>query len=336
VFYLTDRFYGSDFKFLSIYCHKTFRRGVYLIESAFRKVKYQIRRKLKMKVYTSNASLFRYILFAVAVILGLSGSVVFAQDKSEKRSGDFCQNYNYSSGDKISHKEVREATMSAGSLVNVDARRNGGIKVSGENRSDVLVRACVQTLGTTEEEARSVARGIRIETGSTVRAEGATEETNWAVSYEIRVPRATNLKLETHNGGIKISGVDGTMEFAALNGGIHLSDIAGNVKGRTTNGGIHITLAGNGWKGAGLDVETTNGGVHLSIPETYAARVETGTVNGGFKSDIPALSVEKPSERNGWSRRARVTADLNGGGAPIRLITTNGGVKISSSNGREL
>jgi hypothetical protein len=63
------------------------------------------------------------------------------------------------------------------------------------------------------------------------------------------------------------------------------------------------------------------------MPETYAARIETGTVNGGFKSDIAALNVER-TER---TRGARINTEINGGGAPIRLITTNGGVKISSS-----
>ncbi|MDQ6788153.1 MAG: hypothetical protein M3033_15215, partial [Acidobacteriota bacterium] len=76
-----------------------------------------------------------------------------------------------------------------------------------------------------------------------------------------------------------------------------------------------------------LDVQTTNGGVRLSLPETYAAHIETGTVNGGFKSDISALNIDR-TER---SRPARINTDLNGGGAPIRVITTNGGVKISSA-----
>ena len=44
-------------------------------------------------------------------------------------------------------------TMSAGSLVNVDGQRNGGIQIKGENRSDILIRACVQATGNTEQEA---------------------------------------------------------------------------------------------------------------------------------------------------------------------------------------
>lgn len=285
-----------------------------------------------MKFNSATAQSFRYIL--LLTLFCLSGSIVFGQEKAEgkAKNRDFCSNNNYSSDDKISYKETREVTVAAGSLVNVDGKRNGGIKVKGENRSDVLVRACIQTLGATDEEARALAKNIRIETGSAIRAESG-EESNWSVSYEILVPRSTNLKLSTHNGGISISSVEGTMEFETHNGGVSLTDVAGDVKGRTQNGGVSVNLSGNSWRGAGLDVETRNGGVNLSLPETYAARIETETLNGGFKSDFSALNVQTdPEER---SRVKRINTDLNGGGAPIRVVTRNGGVKINST-GRSL
>ena len=146
----------------------------------------------------------------------------------------------------------------------------------------------------------------------------------------------SNLKLMAHNGGISISSVEGALEFETKNGGVSLNDVAGDVKGRTTNGGVSVKLSGASWRGSGLDVETTNGGVNLVMPENYAARIETGTVNGGFKSDIAALNVEKDddSDQNRWNRKKQINAELNGGGAPIRIITKNGGIKISASNSR--
>jgi len=278
-----------------------------------------------MMTKINSGNTFYVLLLA---ILFLSGTVS-AQDKSDKqyKKRDFCAGNNYSYNGKVSYKETRELTINAGSLLNVDGQRNGGIHIKGENRNDVLIRACVQTTGATEAEAQATAKNIRIETGSKIRAENAPDDGIWGVSYEILVPRATNLKLLALNGGISISGVDGTMEFETQNGGIHLRDVAGDVKGRTTNGGVHVALSGSGWKGNGLNLQTTNGGVHLEISESYQARIETGTVNGGFKSDIAALNAER-GER---TRAVRLNTDLNGGGAPIRLITTNGGVKITSA-----
>jgi hypothetical protein len=39
-------------------------------------------------------------------------------------------------------------------------------------------------------------------------------------------------------------------------------------------------------------------------------------------------------EKTERTRRTRISADLNGGGAPVRVITTNGGVKITSSSNK--
>jgi hypothetical protein len=92
----------------------------------------------------------------------LFDTTVFAQekDKSDKteRKRDFCAGNNYSSSGKVSYKESREVTMNAVSLLGVDGQRNGGISVKGENRSDVLIRACIQTMGATDEEAQAAAK----------------------------------------------------------------------------------------------------------------------------------------------------------------------------------
>ncbi len=278
-----------------------------------------------MKFNLLTARFFRFSL--VFSMFCLSASIVFGQDKAEQNKS-FCQNYNYSDDNKASYKEEREMTIPAGSL-NVDGKRNGGIRVRGENRSDILIRACIQTTGATDEEAQALAKRIRIETGGTVQAAGADEEKNFAVSYEVLVPRNTNLNLTAHNGGIGISSVEGAIEFQTTNGGVSLKDVAGNVKGRTTNGGLNVALTGNSWRGSGLDVQTTNGGVNLQMSENYAARIEAGTVNGGFRSDISGLSVPADDE-NGRRRNKRISTDLNGGGAPVRVVTTNGGIRINS------
>ncbi len=261
------------------------------------------------------------------LVLAIAGfASVSAQNKNYNR--EFCSN-NWSNGDKVSVNEVRELTLPSGSLT-VDGKRNGGISVIGENRSDISVRACVQTWAGSDAEARALAKNIRIETGGSLRAEGADDEKGWSVSYQILVPRNTNLNLMANNGGISIKDVEGNMEFETKNGGIHLSNLAGNVKGRTTNGGLHIELAGNTWKGNGLDVETTNGGVHLSMSENYAARFETRTVNGGFRSEVSALTQEKKDDDRYRTNGVNISKDINGGGALVRVVTTNGGVKIAS------
>jgi hypothetical protein len=267
-------------------------------------------------------------IFAAFIIICIGNIIIVAQNKAEGR--DFCQNNNWSWNGKQSVNETREMVMPSVNLLSVDGKNNGGISVIGENRSDILVRACVQAWAKTDETARQLMQGIRIEKGSNVYGESSSDDKNWSVSYEILVPFKTNLKLKAHNGGISISSVDGDIEFDTQNGGVSLKDLAGNVKGRTQNGGVSVKLSGNSWKGNGLDVETRNGGVSIKMDENYAANIETGTVNGGLTSEIDALKIEKKNdEEYGWSRQnKRINKAINGGGANVRVVTTNGGITI--------
>lgn len=238
---------------------------------------------------------------------------------------DFCNN-NWGWGDRKQTNEIREMTIAATRDLKVDGKRNGGISVRGENRSDILIRACVVAWTKSADASSDVLKSIRLETSPVVLATSTSEESNWSVSYEIRVPKNTNLELAAHNGGIAIRDVEGVLNFETRNGGISLSEVAGSVKGRTQNGGIAVKVSGNSWKGGGLDVETTNGGVSLAIPQNFSAKIEAGTTNGGFSSDFEAL---QPESKRSWGKRL-ITRELNGGGPPVRVVTVNGGIKISS------
>jgi len=274
----------------------------------------------------------------ILVVLFSCVAFVAAQDKLEakekfkEKSKAFCGE-SWNNGDRVSFRDLREMTVPANGTLDVDAGRNGGISVKGENRSDVVVRACVQAWGATDEAAKDIAANVKITTAGGIRADGP-DESNYSVSFQILVPRSTDVRLKAHNGGISIASVDGTLEFETTNGGVSLSEVSGNVRGRTTNGGVNVSLSGNSWKGNGLEVQTSNGGVHLSIPENYAANVEAGTVNGGFSSDIAALNVTTEDIKGGWDHRTPriVKTAINGGGAPIKVTTTNGGIRIESSN----
>jgi len=220
--------------------------------------------------------------------------------------------------------ELREKTIPSARLVEVDGGQNGGATVMGWDRDEILVRAKIQTWGDDASEARDVAQQITIETtGGRIRAEGPQmrRKTSWSVSFEVMVPKRTDLRLSAHNGGLSVQDVEGRMDLGTTNGGLSLKRVSGDVRGETTNGGVTVELDGDKWRGSGLDVRTTNGGVNLTIPRDYGARLETGTVNGSMNIDFP-ITVQGSIGR-------RITTQLGSGGPPIRAITTNGGVRIS-------
>lgn len=259
------------------------------------------------------------VILAIAVLSALTGS---AQRRGD--SDDWCRDQNWGD-DRYGVCEVRELTLPSSGSLTVDASPNGGIKVEGAPRYDVHVRARIVATAATEDRARQIASGVHVQpSGDRIQAEGPDglgRREGWHVSYELLVPMQMGLSLKSTNGGVSIRDVEGRIEFTTTNGGVKLANVGGDVRGRTTNGGIDIELEGAMWQGEGLDVQTSNGGVKLAIPEHYSARLETSTVNGGLNSDFPvAVSGRRSRE---------IDMTLGAGGPPIRVRTSNGGVRIT-------
>ncbi|MEZ4701261.1 MAG: DUF4097 family beta strand repeat-containing protein [Rhodothermales bacterium] len=267
-------------------------------------------------------ALFSLLVLSLITLPAAAQNVrVLADDEACDRSGW---------GDRNTERycEVREITLPANrDLIRVDGGKNGGIRVEGWNRKEMLIRAIVTATDRTEDAARERVDEIDIKTNGTIEAdlpENRSRGKYWtSVSFEIFVPRTSNLSLDASNGGIHIANIDGDVRFETTNGGVKLIDLAGDIRGHTTNGGVDIELTGSAWKGEALDVETTNGGVEIRVPEDYSARLEAGTTNGGIRFDFPVMVQGQLNKR--------ISIDLGDGGNTVRAVTTNGGVRVRRS-----
>jgi Toastrack DUF4097 len=260
-------------------------------------------------------------LLSVAVVPPPAPTPAAAQAAA---ADDWCRS-DRGGSDRAFFCEVRQFTATAAGTTTVDAAPNGGIEVFGEARSDIRVLAKVTAQAESYQRAQQIASAVKVNAGADrISADGPSgldRHEGWSVSYRLAVPTVSSLSLKSTNGGISIRDVDGQIEFRTVNGGVKLSNLAGDVKGRTSNGGVDVDLDGPSWKGEGLDVETSNGGVMVRVPEQYSAHLETSTVNGGFNVDFP-VTVRGRLDRE-------LNVDLGSGGAPIRVRTHNGGVKIA-------
>ena len=262
------------------------------------------------------------LLSAMAVLCSTLAAT--AQTAPEPQFKLSCENSSWSR-DKLVKRycETRDLTMSApaGQPLTVDAGPNGGITVHGWSGSEVRIRVKVQTWSTTEEKAAARAKRITVDTkNNTLRAADPEHDKEWSVSYEIFVPRETALALNTVNGGISLDNLQSAITFETVNGGVSLASLGGQVKGETTNGGVDIILTGSKWEGKGLDVTTTNGGITWKLPRTYSAQLFTSTSMGGIHTGLPVT-------KNGMFHK-QVEASLGQGGAPIKAVTTNGGIDV--------
>ncbi|HEX4154210.1 MAG TPA: DUF4097 family beta strand repeat-containing protein [Acidobacteriaceae bacterium] len=229
--------------------------------------------------------------------------------------------------------ELRRTVLPSRAELKVSAR-NGGIEVIGQDRRDIALEARVIGVASTRDEAQSIAHQVKIDLGDTIHADGPNSSgwsrRDWYVNYRLFVPRHLAAQFHTVNGGIDLSGLDGTANADTTNGGISLRDLAGEVHARTINGGISAALSGDRWRGAGLFADTTNGGISVGLPGRYSAHLIAETSNGNVSVAIP-MSAEKTTGK-------RIDTNLGSGGATVQFQTVNGGVTIdhhTSADDRE-
>ncbi|WP_022822450.1 DUF4097 family beta strand repeat-containing protein [Hymenobacter norwichensis] len=263
--------------------------------------------------------------FFTTCALALLGLQAVAQTPAAPIFKSDCEDH-WSNGGNKGYCETRDMTLAApaaGQTLTIDGRRNGGITVHGWDGLDVRVRARVQSWTKSEAAAQAQVKAVKISsTGNVLKAELGSDD-NWAVNYEVFVPRRTALALNTYNGGISIEGVQAPVTFEAYNGGISLTGLGGDVRGTTTNGGVNVTLTGTKWEGKGLDVTTTNGGINWRIPKTYSAQLKTATQHGGVSADYPITVTGKIGRS--------LDTKLGEGGPLVSATTTNGGISVRGS-----
>jgi hypothetical protein len=224
--------------------------------------------------------------------------------------------------------EVRPVSLAATGHLRVDARPNGGVSVTAGRDGAVSGSARLQAQAETEQEARALLSQVQIQAGPDgISAAGPKNGDNrsWSATFALFAPKHQDLEILATNGPVSLTGINGRITATSVNGPIALDGVGGDVKVRMTNGPLTVVLDGNEWAGAGLDAELTNGPVTIKIPEGYSANLDAGTVNGPLSLGFPVTVQGDISE----GRRSSVQATLGSGGAPIRVHTVNGPLRVT-------
>ncbi|GGG32462.1 DUF4097 family beta strand repeat-containing protein [Hymenobacter glacieicola] len=226
--------------------------------------------------------------------------------------------------------ETRDLTLPAppaGTPLVVDARLNGAITVRGWAGTTVRVRARVEGRAASEATAKALAASVRISSqNNTLRAARPYEALEgWEVSYEVLVPRQTDLTLRSGNGHLTVENVRGALRCESTAGNLNLSGVGGDVRGKTTAGSVNLTLTGTAWEGPGLDVNTVNGSITWQLPAVYAATIMARTVQGRVQAE---LNTKRKSVLP-----HNLVATLGKGGAQLRAATVTGNVTVKQTPG---
>lgn len=115
-------------------------------------------------------------------------------------------------------------------------------------------------------------------------------------AFEISLPDAVGVRLQTSNGAITIKGLGGDADLRTSNGQIRADNHAGAVKAESSNGAITITGcsgavtadSSNGEitltdTGAPVHADTSNGAVELSMHPAASGPINLSTSNGAIE-----------------------------------------------------
>jgi len=274
----------------------------------------------------------RYFLAAMGLASLTFGSIhpVAAQADDDQSWLRQCQRDSYGWGSDNEHVcEIRHSGFKpTGTTLSIDPDENGGAEIIGWDKDSVAVTARIQANAPSEDEARELAQQIKINgSGSSISVDGPStgRHEGWGVILVVMVPRKSGIDAETVNGPLSVENLSGTIDLRAENGPVAIENVGGDVRARVQNGPLDVTLTGTKWEGKGLDAESVNGPVSLQIPQKYNAELETGTVNGPMTVNMPLTVTLKGRVTD------RIHTTLGAGGAPIRVVTTNGPLTIQSA-----
>ena len=205
---------------------------------------------------------------------------------------------------------------------------NGKIRITPGDGDTIDVKADRIVKAATEEAAKEALKQFEVtETvtknsviiDSSSRGTGFTIRLQRRVDYDVKVPRWADVRIDSTNSDIEVSGLQGPFRAETTNGRITGSALEGGARVETTNGVVNLDVAK--LTDAGISCETTNGTISVSVPRDSRAQISARVTNGDITTSDLQLAVAEKSRR-------RLDASIGGGGPPIRLETTNGSIAI--------
>jgi hypothetical protein len=254
-----------------------------------------------------------------------------------------------------SRTEQRTEKLAQGSKLWVK-NRNGGIRVTGWDRDEVVLTAQVR-----DSEKRRVELVLQRK-GSDLDIEAAFQQPSWSFGIYIsprcemtlQVPRKLLGFFRTTNGTVTVENLDGYARCETTNGNILVNHVRGEVQVETTNGTIEARslaarIKGNTTNGriiledieGGIRLETTNGTIRAHNLDGWGEGIHLESTNGSIEVDLGKATGDLVAENSNGSMDIKVAGaqmieltkhsahlKVPGRTQPIRLETTNGSIRV--------
>jgi len=133
-----------------------------------------------------------------------------------------------------------------------------------------------------------------------------------------------NVVAESSGGGVDVIDVAGDVDASSSGGGVDIEGVGGRVTAESSGGPVSAVLRAD--NSAGGNLSSSGGGVSVNVDPSARLSIDASSSGGSVSCDLPV-------RREGKASRTSLRGDLNGGGAPLRVRSSGGGIRIRSSNG---
>jgi len=203
----------------------------------------------------------------------------------------------------------------------------GSITIIGAEVTDCNGTAEICVKAPTEEEAMEIAGKVKVNLipqGKTltfkIEKPHLKHNRSISISYNITVPKQTNLQLESDVGEICISNISGEIKAKTDVGKIKCKEISGDIDLKTDVGEVKVVYCETAPALRNASIKTDVGGIDFTVPTDFSATVDA-------KTDVGSISTELPMTVKG-----KVSKSLHGtigeGKSKVNLSTDVGSIKI--------
>jgi DUF4097 and DUF4098 domain-containing protein YvlB len=234
----------------------------------------------------------------------------------------------------------RRASIAPNSTL-VAETRVGSISIAGADVSDCNVVATISARAPTEEEAKELAEAVQIQlepSGKTlaVRAHKPTLKRNRSISisYDITVPRQTDVECSSSYGPIKLANLDGNVQGKTSSGSVEAHNIQGSANLETSYGSIKCTdVSGDTIKlkssSGSITAESVRGSAQL---DTSYGSITCRDISGGdvrLKTSSGKITLSKASfgDCDVDTSYGSITSDELDGNS-IKLYSGSGSINV--------
>jgi DUF4097 and DUF4098 domain-containing protein YvlB len=181
---------------------------------------------------------------------------------------------------------------------------------------------------------------------------------NQRISAEVHMPHDADLLIETHDGAIRVSAVNGHVDLHTADGAITMDTLKGEARLQTKDGTVSATnvdgkltaISGDGTiraegrfdfldlksgdgsvraritqgskMGSEWNIRTVDGSVTVALPTDFRASLDASTRDGSIGVNLPLGAQEK-------SDRRHVRGTINGGGPVLAVHTEDGSIRVN-------